>query len=93
MGWIINLVLLLIFLLLFVNLNMRRRESYEGEEEVKFPVGDFTLEYIKNNTNASCANSYFKKIEIAEPNSTLQVPKPTAGTILDVPKTYTSSWI
>lgn len=84
-----NLVLLLMCAYFFYILRMKR----EAFEEPKFPVSEFTLQYIMDNASNTCANTIFGKIQVADRGSVMRVPTPIQGTLLDQPRTYQSSWL
>lgn len=69
-----------------------KRNAERFEEKSKMPVSEFTLSYIKDNSNPNCANQYYRNIEVVEKGSAIKVPEPKPGTIMGTPKTYSSSW-
>ena len=88
-------VLLMCFaLVLYAHKTMKEVEVEAFEADNKFPVSEFTLSYIRDKaSDPNLANNIYRKIEVVEKGSTVKVPTPKPGTIIDVPRTYTSSWV
>lgn len=65
------------------------------KSEPKFPVSDFTYQYIKDNTSVAQQNSLYGKMHVMTPDErrvARKQPTVITGTVIDVAPSFRSTW-